>query len=49
MNVGNTWRSGGGNNVPEVKRLAVGVGDGHVNHFAHVILEEESTVLVIVD
>jgi hypothetical protein len=49
MNMGDTGRSGCWNDVPEVEGLAVGVSDGHVHHFAHVVLEEEAAILVVVD
>jgi hypothetical protein len=49
VHVGDARRSGGRDDVPEVEGLTVGVRDGHVHHFAHVVLEEQAPVLVVVD
>ena len=50
VNVGDARRPGCRHDVPEVEGLLVGIGDGDVDHLAHVVLEEEAAaILVVVD
>ena len=48
VHVGDTWRSGTGNDVPQVERLTLGISDCDVNNLAHVVLEEQAAVQVVV-
>ncbi len=42
------WGPRAGDDGPEVEGLAVGVSDRHVDNLAHVVLEEEATVQIVV-
>ncbi len=48
MNVSNAGGPWSWDDVPEVERLTVGIGDRHVDHLAHVVFEEQARVLVVV-
>ena len=48
MNVCDAWGPRTGDNAPKVEGLTVGVSDRHIDNLAHVVLEEEAAVQVVV-
>ncbi len=48
VNVGDARGSRTGDDAPEVERLTVGVSNRHIDNLAHVVLEEEAAVQIVV-
>jgi hypothetical protein len=48
MNVCDAWGPRTRDDGPKVEGLTVGVSDSHIDNLAHVVLEEEATVQIVV-